>query len=102
MRIPAEKIEIPAEKITDYLLIKKAKNDKSAFLAQLGYHPENWNDLVNDIRNMVAQNEARLQRSTPFGDLYEVMGSLKAYGVVTIWLLAVDAEKYRFITLYPE
>ena len=42
MHIPAEKVEIPAEKITDYLLVQKDKNDKSEFLSVLGYNIENW------------------------------------------------------------
>lgn len=101
MKIPAEKIEIPVEKITDYLLVQKIKNDKSGFLFRLGYTLENPNELVNDIKYIATHNEVLLQRSSPFGDLYEVTGRLKNAGVVTIWLLTVDTEKFRFITLFP-
>ena len=101
MHISPHEIEIPIAKITGYLLIKKDKNDKSAFLAKLGYTMENYNELVNDIKNIVACNEANLQQQTPFGELYEVRGKLKNFGVVTIWLLAIDTEKYKFITLFP-
>ncbi len=102
MHIPAEKVEISAEKITDYLLVQKEKNDKSEFLAALGYKIENWIELENDIRALVEINEAYLQRSTPFGDMYEVKGALRNFGVVTIWLLTIDSEKFRFITLFPD
>jgi hypothetical protein len=36
MHIPEEKIEIAEEKLTDYLLVQKEKNDKSGFLLKLG------------------------------------------------------------------
>lgn len=102
MHIPAEKVEISAEKITDYLLVQKEKNDKSEFLSALGYKLENWIELEKDIRTLVEKNEAHLQRSTPFGDMYEVKGELRNFGIVTIWLLTVDSEKFRFITLFPD
>ena len=102
MHIPAEKVEISAEKITDYLLVQKEKNDKSEFLSKLGYKIENWIELEKDIRTLVEVNEAYLQQTTPFGDMYEVKGELRNFGVVTIWLLTVDSEKFRFITLFPD
>lgn len=101
MKIAAEQVEIPKEKITGYLLVHKEKNDKSAFLSKLGYSIENWEELANDISNLVIKNEAFLQSRSTFGDMYEVHGNLKGVGIVTIWLLAVGTEKFRFITLYP-
>ena len=101
MHIPEERIEIAEDKLTDYLLIQKEKNDKSGFLLKLGYTKENWKELQNDIKYIATHNEAVLQQQTPFGDMYEVKGRLKNFGIVTIWLLAVDAEKYKFITLFP-
>ena len=58
MQIALEYIEIPAEKITAYLLVAKEKNDKSHFLANLGYTLESWRELEKDIKNLVI--EARL------------------------------------------
>jgi len=69
---------------------------------RLGYTASNWDELVNDIKKIVAENEANLQQQTPFGDMYEVKGDLKNFGIVTIWLLAIDSEHYRFITLFPD
>jgi hypothetical protein len=69
MHIPAGKVEISERKITDYLLKRIVKNDKSAFLEQLGYRIKNWNELESDIRRLVEKNEAVLQSSTPFGDM---------------------------------
>jgi hypothetical protein len=69
MHIPAGKVEISERKITDYLLKRIVKNDKSAFLEQLGYRIKNWNELESDIRRLVEKNEAVLQSGTPFGDM---------------------------------
>ena len=58
MHIPAQKVEISAQKITDYLLVQNEKNDKSEFLSALGYKIENWIELEKDIRALVEINEA--------------------------------------------
>ena len=42
MKIRPEQLDIPIEKITEYLLAKKEKNDKSKILLSLGYSKENW------------------------------------------------------------
>ena len=84
VQIRADKVEIPSEKITDYLLVQKAKNDKSEFLSKLGYSLKNWNELEIDILKIIENNDAHLKQSTPFGDIYEVKGKLRVFGVVTI------------------
>ncbi len=101
MLIPAERLEISPEKLRDYLLVQKEKNDKSGFLLKLGYSKENWNELMDDIKYTASHNEAVLQQQTPFGNMYEVKGKLKNFGIVTIWLLGIDNDKFRFITLFP-
>jgi hypothetical protein len=95
-------IIIEQQKLTNYLLVWKAKNDKSKFLNDLGYSIENWEKLRNDIKNIVLENKAIFQSSTPFGgDLYEISGKLRNFGVITIWLLAEKENSFRFVTLYP-
>ncbi len=41
---------IPQAKLTQYLLIKLTKNDKSGYLAQAGYTIENWKQLEEKLR----------------------------------------------------
>jgi hypothetical protein len=72
-----------------------------SFLNNLDITLKHWNELENDIRHLVEKNEAYLQSSTPFGDMYEVKGTLRDFGVVTIWLFTNDQKKFRFITLFP-
>ena len=102
MHLTREQIEIPVEKITDYLLVPKEKNDKSAFLAKLGYTLNNWGDLVYDIEQLVLTNDVQLQQNTSFGGIYEVKGRLRLQAVVTIWLVAVGSDHFRFVTLFPQ
>ncbi len=71
MKIIPEQIDIPVEKVTSYLLAKREKNDKSKFLFSLGYSPENWFELVNDIKNIALNNDVVLERWSEFGNLYD-------------------------------
>jgi hypothetical protein len=49
VRIP-EDLVIPDAKITHYLLVQKARNDKSKFLAQAGFTQENPEVLKSAIQ----------------------------------------------------
>lgn len=49
MKLP-ENTLIAREKLTQYLLVLKKRNDKSQWLARAGYTIENWQSLENDLR----------------------------------------------------
>lgn len=53
MKIPDDAI-IPDEKLTQYLLVYKAKNDKSQFLAQAGFTLDNPDQLKAAIQALAA------------------------------------------------
>ncbi len=101
MKIKAEQLDIPIEKIIDYLLAAKLKNDKSKFLSSLGYAKENWEELLKDIMEIAISNDLILQRISEFGNLYSINGKLKNKEVITIWLQKISNDMFRFITLYP-
>ena len=101
MRLKFEQLDISIEKITEYLLVSKLKNDKSKFLMSLGYTFENWEELLKDIIEIAMNNDLILQRISEFGNLFSIEGNLKNKKVVTIWLQQVNNNTYRFITLYP-
>lgn len=101
MNVEGEVI-LDTRKITDYLLVWKAESDKSAFLINLGYSQANWQELEQDIRQIIAEGNAVYSRPAPFGgDLYKVSGTLRNFGVVTIWLHTSEPSSWRFVTLYP-
>jgi hypothetical protein len=57
MKLPADS-EIPLEKLTLYLLVPKAKADKSKFLSRAGYSIKNAERLIEDIRSQILPLDA--------------------------------------------
>ena len=101
MILKPEQLIISEEKILDYLLVQKEKNDKSGFLSGLGFSRANYQELVEEIRKIATTNEAVLSRTNEFGNLYKIEGKLKNSLVVTIWIEQIENNKFRFVTLYP-
>ncbi len=58
MRFKASQVIVPEEKVIDYLLVRKDKNDKSYFLRKPGYKLENYQDLIADILQIAATYNA--------------------------------------------
>ena len=67
---------IPIEKIRDYLLRPQVKSDKSKFLGLAGYSLNNYEQLIEDIREQLLPGEGTLQERTEDGALYRVRGTL--------------------------
>lgn len=104
MRIPDDAV-IPREKLLDYLLTPRRKNDKSGFLTQAGFTQENPDQLEQAIRQLIAENEAIADKRNEYGTFYQVAGDLRGPNgtllTVTIWLQQAVDNRYRFITLKP-
>jgi hypothetical protein len=105
VRIPEDLI-IPDAKITRYLLVPKARNDKSKFLAQAGFTQENSEALKAAIQMQAVAREAIEDRSNEYGTFYQVEGDLVGangvnLSVVTIWLQRQIDGKFQFVTLKP-
>lgn len=101
MRLKTGEVIVSEEKITDYLLVQKNKNDKSNFLKELGYSIENYQDLIRDILQIAVTYDAVLSGSSEFGNLYKIQGPLKNQLVITIWIEQLPDNTFRFVTLYP-
>lgn len=104
MKVPIE-AEIAREKLTRYLLVAKPKNDKSRFLAQVGFTLVNPEELEVAIRQIITINEAIFERENEYGIFYQVKGNLHGPSdiikVVTIWILQDGNGAFRFVTLKP-
>jgi hypothetical protein len=92
--------------ITHYLLVQKARNDKSKFLKQAGFTQENPEFLKTAIELLVKTGEAIEDGSNEYGVFYQVVGELVGVNgvmlsVVTIWLQRQVDEKFQFVTLKP-
>ncbi len=106
MKLPADVI-IPKEKFTLYLLVKRDYDDKSQFLSMAGYNQDNYELLIEHIKNMIIQNDAFEDKSDIYGTFYIVNGNLhgtkeESINVSTIWLQRSIDGKFQFITLFPQ
>ena len=105
MKLPANTLIAP-EKLTQYLLIVRKRNDKSKWLAQAGYTLENWRELEKDLRLQFLSLEALPTESTVYGQMYEIRGDLtgpndETLAVVTVWMMETATGVAKFITMYP-
>jgi hypothetical protein len=106
MRLPAD-ATIAREKVTQYLLVRQARGDKSAFLAQAGYKIDNADQLLDDLRAQLLPLDATPLHSTMFGDFCEICGTLTGRNGVTlkvrsIWMQERLSNTTKFITLIPD
>jgi len=105
VKIPENAI-IPDDKIIRYLLVQKARNDKSKFLAKAGFTTENPQALKIAIQSLTKIGEAIEDRNNEYGTFYQVIGELVGangviLSVVTIWLKRQVDDKFQFVTLKP-
>ncbi len=106
MKLPPDSV-ISDRKLKEYLLSPRVADDKSGFLAIAGYTPSHWYELETDLRNLIEEMDADLTRSTVYGDMYEVKGSLvgpngKTIQVITVWIRLNLNGETRFVTLIPD
>ncbi|MFN5514268.1 MAG: DUF6883 domain-containing protein [Cyanobacteriota bacterium] len=94
MRIPKDLI-IPEAKITSCLLVQKTRNDKSKFLAQAGFTPQNPDALKTAIQTQALAKEAIEEKSNEYGTFYQVDGAL--IGINGVNLLVVTVRLRRRI-----
>ena len=105
MKLPNNTL-IAHEKLIQYLLVPRKRNDKSQWLAKAGYTLENWRLLKNDLRNQILSLGAKLIEETQYGKKYEIRGKLtgpngKSLTVCTIWMTENETGNTKFITMYP-
>ena len=106
MKIPNDAI-IPERKITQYLLVFQAKDDKSKFLAQAGFTQENPDLLEAAIRDLANRVEAVVDDQNEYGTFFLVVGKIngtenRKLSVITVWLQRAVDQKFQFITLKPD
>jgi len=106
MKLPDDVI-IADEKLTGYLLVWRARNDKSGYLARAGYELSNWNVLEVDLRQLAATAEAEFERTNAFGEILSARGELHGPNgdilkVKTIWIRLAELDETRFVTLIPD
>lgn len=106
MKLPDDTL-IAQEKLRQYLLALRKRNDKSQWLALAGYTLENWQVLEKDLRNQILSVDATPTENTEYGQMYEIKRKLigpngKNLPVCTIWMTETGTGNTKFITMYPD
>ncbi|HVW21483.1 MAG TPA: hypothetical protein VHC86_09730 [Opitutaceae bacterium] len=105
MRLP-KSATIAREKITQYLLVRQSRSDKSAFLELAGFGLANPDALIEALVAVRDENDAQLVDENKFGRYFEVPGVLSGPSgmrlrVRTIWMTEHLSGATKFITLIP-
>ncbi len=102
-------IQIPDEKISDYLLSKvhKLGSLKAAYFNSYGFTLENRNEFVSAITDLINEFEIINQTENEYGMLYVVDGSIKSPSkkiitLRTIWIVEHHTIIARLVTVYPK
>ncbi|MEM2126510.1 MAG: hypothetical protein QXQ53_08960 [Candidatus Methanosuratincola sp.] len=109
MKLPhAEHAQIEARKIRDYLLspTHPLGRFKAAFFRTLGYTQENWERLVQDLKEQHLVLDVKEVEETAYGRKYSIEGPLvgpngRSALVVSVWIVEEGEEVPRFVTAYP-
>jgi hypothetical protein len=109
MKLPeAQRAVIAPAKIQNYLLstTHPIGRFKEPFFANLGYTVANWQKLEQDLLALAASGEAEPGRASPYGQKYEIHGTLngpsgKSARVLTVWIVRFGSDVPQFVTAYP-
>ncbi len=99
---------VEREKILDYLLnpAHRYGASKARFFAEFGFRREEWERLVEALREHVRTQEVAQVRETGFGSRYAVDGNLNTPSgrrprVRTVWQMDQGTVAPRLISAYP-
>lgn len=104
----APRVIVEPAKVHDYLLstTHPVGRFKAAFFRALGYSPDRWEVLRDDLRAHARTGDVVATHATPFGRKFEVDGTLtgpdgRSAKVCTVWIVRSPGEAPRLVTAYP-
>jgi hypothetical protein len=104
MRVPPD-ADIPDGKLTGYLLVPRPWDDKSGFLSQAGFVPENAALLREAIRGLAASTDPVRDGDNEYGEFWvvggQIIGPQGTLAVTTVWLRWRVDGTFHFVTLKP-
>ncbi|MGH9522114.1 MAG: DUF6883 domain-containing protein [Terriglobales bacterium] len=79
---------------------------KALFFAALGFDAPRWHELETAFREQHLNQPAESVDSNKYGEKFEIRAMLKGPNgrsalVSSIWMIATDEHRPRFITAYP-
>ena len=109
MALPnADRAVIDPAKIRDYLLapVHPVGRFKARFFVSLGYGPDQWGRLQDDILAIARSGTISAETATTYGRKFEVDGILTAPSgrsatVRTVWIIRVEEDFPRLVTVFP-
>ena len=100
---------VESAKVRDYLLSTSHPlgRFKAAVFFGLGYTPDDWPRLRDDLKSHAASPNVELDGAGAFGQKYVVTGPLtgpsgKTISLRTIWIISDATSAPRLVTAYPE
>lgn len=99
---------IPREKFVEYALNPIKNPDKAlAFSRALGYDINNFNALIDNIRENLGRFPATSKGDRGYGEQYEVRMTMtgpngKTAGVITAWIDDKDTKEMRLVSAYVD
>lgn len=105
MKLPANAV-IARQKVTDYLLVRQNRGDKSAFLESGGFTTANPDALLAELASFCDRYDAEQIDENRLGRYYEISGVLRGsrgmgLKVKTIWMTEHLSGSTKFVTLIP-
>jgi hypothetical protein len=106
LKLPnADRATVPERKLREYLLSATHPEGKfkAAFFASIGYPPDRWESLRDDLLALANEGEATPAGSNRWGSKYTVDGKLgpDAAAIRTVWFVPVAEGRPRLTTAYP-
>jgi hypothetical protein len=109
VRIPnCDRAIVADAKVRDYLLSPShpVGRFKASFFVALGFSVADWEVLRIALLNLVRSTEAVLGERSPFGQKYEIHGTIQGPSgrratVITVWMLPNDRDVAHFVTAFP-
>jgi hypothetical protein len=110
MKLPnAANAIIAEDKLSAYLLdVDHGRGgSKAKLFTSLGYQSEQWQQLASDIRRFHLVADVVEQKSSPWGERFEIVAPITGPADDTIvfrsiWQIDIGTDHPRLITMYPE
>lgn len=103
-----ENARIDPRKLRDYALNPEHNSGKykAVFFQQMGYTPENWQQLERDLRAQHLLQYASEGKPSPFGSKYIITAPLQGPNgverqVTTVWIIRAGENFPRLVTIEP-
>jgi hypothetical protein len=94
-------------KLVDYVLSQTHPigRFKATFFASMGIDSENWEVLQSSLLSLAATADAKLGRTTEFGQKYlipgHIVGPQDSADILSVWIIRAGEDRPRLVTVYP-